>query len=411
MSRYGPDTLVAVFPFTRQPEGDEIVIGRPETAVFVALPADGVELLDLLAAGKTVSEAQGHYQAQYGEVPDLDDFLTLLEHKGFVRPVQAAGAAESAAAAELSAPAPVRFHLQQFPESLARRLFGRTALVIYGALILLGLVLIAADPSLLPNRTALYFPEQMTLLRISLMLLGIVMVLIHELAHLVAARAVGVASRIGLGNRLWMLVAETDMTGVWALPRRQRYLPMLAGPLIDAVSTALLLLVSFATRRGWIDLPLPLLRLLQALLLSYLLQLLWQCYFFVQTDLYYVLANLFQCKNLMADTEAYLRSQLHRLLGKGERQDLSYIPPAEMVTIRRYAVVWLLGRAVAVVVLLGIYLPGLTLYLMRLGAIFGSGYRADPYAYLDALLVSSIFLLQQGAGLVLWVRGLFTKGR
>ena len=58
-------------------------------------------------------------------------------------------------------------------------------------------------------------------------------IFVHELAHLIAARAVGVNSRMGISHRLWYLVAETDLTGLWSVTRNQRYLPMLAGMIVD----------------------------------------------------------------------------------------------------------------------------------------------------------------------------------
>ena len=51
---YALSDFVEVFPFTRQPEGDEVVIGRPDIGVFLALPAEAVEILDDLAAGRSV---------------------------------------------------------------------------------------------------------------------------------------------------------------------------------------------------------------------------------------------------------------------------------------------------------------------------------------------------------------------
>jgi hypothetical protein len=46
---------------------------------------------------------------------------------------------------------------------------------------------------------------------------------VHELAHLAAARSLGVPARIGLSTRLFYLVAQTDVSGIWAAPRRARY--------------------------------------------------------------------------------------------------------------------------------------------------------------------------------------------
>ncbi len=410
MSRYASCTQVRVFPFSRQKEGEEIVIGRPDTAVFLALPPDGVELLDHLAAGRTVGEAQQLYQEQHGELPDVEEFLLLLEQKGFVHPEEEVGASAEAATVSTPAPAVVRYHLAGFPEPVARFLFGRPALLAYAAIILLAIGLMVADPSLLPRPEVLFFQERMTVMRVILMAAGVVVLLQHEMAHLIAARAEGVPSRLGIGHRLWVLVAETDMTGIWGIPRQRRYLPLLAGPLSDALSAALLTLVGFAQARDWVHLSPPIFQLVQAILLTYLLQLFWQCYFFLKTDLYYVASTFFKCKNLMADTEEYLRNWAARYFKWLPVTDQSHIPIAERRVIRWYAWVWVLGRLGAMAVLFGVILPVLWLYTVRFYSILSQGFSANPSAFADVLLLSSIVLAQRGAGIWLWLRSL-VKGR
>ena len=92
---YSPDTLVSVHPFTRQPEGEEVIIGRLETGVFLAVPPEAVEVLEYLAQGKSVGEASEIFRQAHGEVPDLNEFLDLLEAKGIVRPLAAGNSGKS----------------------------------------------------------------------------------------------------------------------------------------------------------------------------------------------------------------------------------------------------------------------------------------------------------------------------
>src|SRR5688500_19707863 len=82
---YTRETRVSVHPFSRQLENGEFIIGRPDTGVFLALPAEAVEVLDQLAGGRTVGEAQDLFQQQHGELLDMDDFLGFLETKGLVQ--------------------------------------------------------------------------------------------------------------------------------------------------------------------------------------------------------------------------------------------------------------------------------------------------------------------------------------
>lgn len=405
MGQYVNQTSVVVYPFTRQHEGEEVIIGHLSTATFLVLPPDAVEILDYLAHGKTVGETQALYREKYGEVPDLDDLLSVLEQKGFVAPLgeHSSGTALPGIPAAIK-PTQIRYHFANFPQPLAQQLFSRTALMLYGAVIGLALVAIARDPSLIPGWEAYFFKENATLMIVGLMALDGVALFLHEMAHLVAARSLGVFCRLGVSNRMWTLVAETDMTGVWSVPRQQRYLPFLAGPLLDMVCTALLTLIFFGEHRGWLGLPPVVHQLGFAWLLNYWMGLLWQCYFFVRTDFYYVVANFFRCKSLLSDTEVLMRNQLARWCRWVRRVDQSHIPHRERRIIRSYALLWLFGRAAAIWVLIAISLPLMWHYCVRLAGILAAGYGANPAAFIDALLMLALVCIPQGLGFWLWFR-------
>jgi hypothetical protein len=226
------------------------------------------------------------------------------------------------------------------------------------------------------------------------------------MAHLLAARAVGVGSRLGISHRLWTLVAETDMSGLWGVPRNRRYLPLLAGPLVDAASASLLILTLFAQHRGWLSVPGGLARLLPAMLLVYLLSLLWQCFFFVRTDFYYAIANFFNCKSLLGDTEAFLRNRLASAVPFLRVVDQSHIPEREMRVVRAYTFVWIVGRLLALSALVFIHVPLVINYFALVSATLSAGYHASARIYLDTLVMATLAVLPVLAGLWLWLRSL-----
>jgi putative peptide zinc metalloprotease protein len=409
MGQYTGDILVAVYPFTRQSEGEEVVIGRTDTAVFLVLPSDAVELLDYLADGKTVSQALSLYQEKYGEVPDIEELLDFLEGKGFVQLREKNGNTAFVSSAEK--PTQLRFHFANFPRSLAQRLFSRSVLVSCGVVIGLALLAIALDPSIVPGWGAHFFPKNLTLMRLVLITMSYLVLFLHEMAHLIAARAVGVSSRMGISNRLWILVAETDMTGIWGVPRNQRYLPFVAGSLLDAVSASILTLILFAHSHAWLVLPPVVFLLSRAMLLTYLLGLLWQCYFFVRTDFYYVIGNFFRCKSLMKDTEVYLRNQLARFIPSVRKVNQSHIPAFERRVIRIYAILWLVGRIAAFGGLIFISIPLMWHYYLAVFGVLSAGYQTNTYAFIDALLMLLLVFTPRGIGFWLWIRSFRSSQR
>jgi putative peptide zinc metalloprotease protein len=406
MTHFDHDRRVEVYPFSRQADGDAIIIGRRDTSTFLALPAEAVEILDTLAKGQSVGEASAQYRARHGETPDMEDFLGLLESKGLVARSGAANWHDTAVA-----PAAPRFNFTGFPQPLAQLLFGPAGMTLATLTVGAGLVVACMAPSVVPRWDALYFDHNRTLMGITVILLSYVTLFIHEMGHLVAARAAGVDSRIGISHRLWIVVAETDLTGLWAIPRRRRYLPLMAGSVVDAVSASLVLVVLYASARGWIVLPHISWLLLRALFFVYLIQILWQFFFFVRTDLYYVLANLFSCRSLMQDTENFLKNVVAPWVPWFQVTDQGGIPASERRVVVLYSVFWLAGRLVAIGGLVLISLPLFWRYLLGVSATLQAGYAAHPYSFLDSLAMSTFSVVPFSVGMILWFRSLTKKWR
>jgi hypothetical protein len=229
-------------------------------------------------------------------------------------------------------------------------------------------------------------------------------IFLHEMAHLVAARAVGVSSRLGISNRLWDLVAETDMTGIWAVPKRQRYLPFAAGMITDLTSVALVSILLFSQNRGWLSMPTPLFLLLHGLVFTYTVRLIWQFYFYVRTDVYYIFVNAFNCKNLLSDTQTFLLNQLSRCLPAIPKVTQDNIPNRERRVIHYYSIFYLIGRGFAFAALIFLSLPVLWSYIVELTGKLTTS--SDWYTFGDTVLFTLVFIIFEGGGFFLWIRSM-----
>ncbi|MEM8530891.1 MAG: hypothetical protein AAGF95_08610 [Chloroflexota bacterium] len=417
MTTYIDSQRFAVYPFERQDEGEEVIISRADTASVLVLPTDGVDLLDRLAEGRTLAELNAYYQDTYDSTPDLDDFLETMEEAGFILPLATDQTVDASTVKDLftdgtagQVPAQ-QFHFENFPESLARTLFSTYTLVLCCIIFGITGIAIALEPSIVPGWQSLVFTEHITLMNLTLMLIGFVGVALHEMAHLIATRSFGISSRFGIGHRMWVIVAETDMTGVWILPRNKRYIPFLAGPLLDLTITSLLLMLLFAVQSGWLVLPETAILIIRAIIFGYLLGLLWQCYFFLRTDFYYVIANYFGCKNLMEDATDLLKNYSAKIAPWVSTTDQSHIPRHERNVIGVYAWVWLIGRIVALSVFVLVVIPLLYTYAIIIGQTLLAGYQTDPYGFLDVVVIGTIVLSWQGFGIFLWIRSLYYSWR
>ncbi|MFP5260894.1 MAG: hypothetical protein ACLGJB_03185 [Blastocatellia bacterium] len=408
---YTRDTVITVHPFTRQAEGEDVIIGIIESGVFLAIPAEAVEVLDDLAQGKTIGEAVDIYQQKHGQTPDLQEFLRELEIKGIVKPIAQGGNGSEATATASQQRPHVRYHFSNFPPRLAQHLFSRPVLAGCFALIVLALAVLIRDPSLMPTPLDLYFSDQRALSWTILIGSSYLTIFVHELGHLISARALGVNSRIAISHRLWYLVVETDLTGLWSVPKRQRYLPMLAGVLIDAVFISLLMLLLFGWKQQWLVLPSLAVRLARAIMFSCVLRIWWQFFLFIRTDFYYVIASLLNCRNLLKDTEGFIRNQLTRIVPFISPVDQSAIPESERRVIRAYSVVWVGGRVFAFSMLFTVTLPLAALYLRNLSNAIKNGYHANPSDFVDALLLAVYFFIPLMAGILLWLGSVIRRER
>lgn len=410
MNTYTEDIVLGILPFTQQREGDDVIVGFQGTGAFLVIEPEAAALLEELASGKTVGEVSAAYEREHGQKPDLEDFLALLESKGVVaRPGHGTEPQNSGAAIQEQPKR--RYHFARFPQSVARSIFGAPALTFAFVLIALALAAVAHDHSLMPNPANLIFPDRLTLTWTILVILNIATVFLHEMAHLVAARAAGVESRIGIGNRLWYLVAETDLTGLWAIPKRQRYLPMLGGMLCDAVCASLLILFLSGQHMGLLAIPGFVVRVARAMTFTYLMAILWQFFLFMRTDIYFVIATAFNCRNLLSDTEVFLRNQLARFFPTMVQRDQSAIPLRELRVIRGYAFVWIAGRVWAVATGLWASIPVGLSYTRSVVAVVRAGYSANPASFIDSSVLAFYFLVPMVAGLVLWIRSFSARKR
>jgi len=396
---YTRDTVVALQPFTRQQEGEDVIIGNPAKGVFLAVPPDVVEVLDQLAQGKSVGEVSDLYLQRTGETPDLADLLTHLESKGLVEPRSGGPVTRKKAGVPIRE---ITFHFGGLPQSIARSLFSYPVFLVEAILLILACCAIIRYPSLMPMPGDLVFDHQRAFSWTILTIFTYFGIFLHELAHLVAARAVGVNSRMGISYRLWFLVAETDLTGLWSVARTQRYLPMLAGLVVDTTLTSILILLLLAEHQHLFSASALAVHLLRAMIFTNLIRISWQFFLFVRTDLYFVAVTFLNCKNLLVDTRVFIRNHLARLFPRIRSVDQSGIPAAEQRAIRAYAAIFVAGRIWALVTLIWVTLPVLIGYWDTIVPAVRAGYSANPSEFLDALSAATYFLTPTVAGFVVW---------
>jgi hypothetical protein len=289
------DTTVLLHRLTMVPEDEGVMVGRPDTASYAVFPEEGAEALRMLDAGRPLSEVAGWYEQTCGERLDIEDFLAALADLGFLREE---GEEE---------PPPARIRWQR----LGRWTFSWPAWLCYGALTAAALVEMVRQRSLRPSYHDVFFTDHLALIPITLTLVQIPCILVHEGFHALSGRRLGLPSTLTISRRLYYLVAETRLDSLFSVPRRQRYLPFLAGMLADTVLISGLTLLAVALRGHGVPAWCPALCL--AVMFTCVMRMIWQFMFYLQTDLYFVMTNALRCSDLQNATRFYLRLRFRQL--------------------------------------------------------------------------------------------------
>ena len=381
--RIEPSTSVLLHDLATRRDRDEWIVGRMATRTFVALPAVGARAVALLGEGLSVARAEESLRDETGEEFELADFVRGLAALGFVARIGDCPVPDGE---------PPRATLPWLRPRQVGFALHPALPVFVGALLVAAVVVLIGRPDLLPDYHDLLWSPHGSVVLVSGAAAGWTLVLAHELAHLVTARAAGVPGRIRLGTRLQFLVMQTDISGIELAPRRHRLTAYLAGVALNLSVAASLILVL-----AWSDIGTTAHQLLSAALLLTLLPLPFQLMVFTRTDFYFVLQDLTGCRNLYGDGRAYARYIYRRALrsprlggtaGTAPTGDPSTrLPPHERRAVRVYSVVLVVGTVACLTFMATVTLPVDVTLLVRAARGLGSGHGLERNADSAAVLI------------------------
>ncbi|MGI5159987.1 hypothetical protein [Microbispora sp. CA-102843] len=257
------------------------------------------------------------------------------------------------------------------------------------ALIAAGVILLVRQPALLPNWRAILWSPSGAAVLFTQIAIGWLMLFVHELAHLVTARAAGVPGRVAFGTRLQFLAVQTDVSGIWLAPRRVRLTVYLSGMAVDIALCAVCVILSVLTG------PHP---AYSIALLTGMAMLATQACVFMRTDLYFVLQDLTGCRNMYGDVVAYLRHGLTRLLGRGRPGPIAQVSRRERRWLVVYGMVLVGGTLACLGVFATITLPVTVTLVVRAAQTLIS--PSGPSEAVDAVVVLTLLATTQ----LLWLR-------
>jgi putative peptide zinc metalloprotease protein len=392
------ESVVRFRQLSMRPDADGWVIGRVETGDFISVPAVAYRVITLLDAGHPIAHVAAALRAETGTDLAVGQFTADLDELGFIAEVDGQTRADRARPRP-SLPWIRPPHVRWLLHPVVAWAAAGVALAVTGILV--------THPGLIPSYRNLAWSRHAGLAigvdaAIAWTLAGC-----HELGHLATARATGAGGRISLTTRLQFLAFQTDVSGVWAAPRRNRMTVYLAGMTVDLCNALVcLLLLAFGDPHGLAR------QLLAVACTEILLAIPLQFMVFMRTDVYFVLQDLTGCANLYADGSAYLRYLIRH---HGRPDPTVACVPRQRRAVRAYSALLVVGTVACLGVEAKITAPALIVMLARaIGELGHAGFLGR----LDGGVALAVLLTWQGLWLLRWwqrhapqVRRILCNGR
>ena len=334
-------TSVSLHPLKTQKDKLNYIVENESTGDFFEMPEVCIHAIELINQEKPLEEVEKALIDRYPyEDIDILNFVTQLLELKLVSKINSEEILSESVQKNQTG-------FIWLPASLGRFFFNNITSKLYSLLLIASAGLILFNPNLFPHYSDLFMFDLMLLNILAVMLIGFFLVIIHEFGHVLAIRSEGLPAKIEVGNRLFFVVLETDMSQVWKLLAEKRKKLFLAGMNFDIVVLFLALAAQFLASENTLAIG-----LLKLVVLNTFIRLVFQTAVFMKTDLYYVIENKTGCYNLMENGRNFLAKWLP-FLSVPETETFD----GEEKFVRRYAYFYLAGILLTFAITAYYYIP------------------------------------------------------
>ncbi|WML49913.1 hypothetical protein RCG23_08615 [Neobacillus sp. PS3-34] len=278
------------------------------------------------------------------------------------------------------------------PTTIGKFFFNKNTNAIFIIFFILSILLLITHPHLFPHYKDFFVFRFMALNILVWLLIGFVLILLHELGHILAMRSYALPTKLGLGHRLVLLVIETDMSLAWRVPLRDRSVLYLAGLYFDTM----VLFASLGVQVIFPSLEGITLGLLKMVVFNIFIRIVYQCCIYMKTDLYFVFENMTGCYNLMENAWQLIKKWLP--FQKIAESEPIYEGEKKIVVL--YSLVFAIGVILTILLYVFYYLPQL-LYAVK-STLPGFREPVTSLYFLDAFLFALQILISFGLLFYSW---------
>ncbi|GAA0428170.1 hypothetical protein GCM10008983_00530 [Lentibacillus halophilus] len=333
---------LTLYPLSIREDKKHYIVEEPVSGDFFEMPAVSVDAIHLINRGEPLDNIERELQATY---PDEDvaliPFVEQLVDLGLVKEVDGE-------TVPLTKQEPLPSGFTWLAASVGRFFFNRFTMKLYIVIVLVNLWLMFMNPQLVPAYQDLFLFDAMTLNMLLYMGISLLLVLMHEFAHILAVRSYDLPATLDVGRRLFLVVFETDLTCAWKLAPQQRNRLYLAGICFEQVMVLIALVIQLAVSGSTLVSG-----IFALVVLDIFIKTIYQCCFYMKTDLYYLFENMTGSYNLMENSQQYLRKWIPFMKQDSTTEAFA----GEATTIRLYALFYSIGLLLTFGVFLFYFIP------------------------------------------------------
>ncbi|WP_456271821.1 hypothetical protein [Bacillus sp. AK031] len=375
------DNSVVCTQLSIQKDAEEFIIGSVFNNVFIRVPEEAVILIGYLDGSKTIDEIRNILKVEHQLDIDIIDFIQDLLELELIFSIDGN-----------------RLHNNVKKQNnwlvgISSMAFNKFTNILYLILFLscFGIFIIRKD--LFPTYNDIFVYDTMGISLLILTATTWFLTFFHELGHYLATIKLGVPVKFQLSLRLYWLVVEADVSGLWSVPQKARYVPYLAGMAFDGLLLFLALTIQILFPSFF-----PGFFAMSSLLL--ILTFGFHCLIFLRTDIYYVIMNLLNIPSLHDHAKEYINS----LIWKRMESPTVSLSKKERFYIKGYSTIYILGSFIALTLLFLYTIPG-SLLLIKNTYNQIISINSSTFYFIDGLITLLIILFN----CILWIFGAVSK--
>jgi putative peptide zinc metalloprotease protein len=338
------NSTIKLKPLNIYEDKKNYIVEELGTDNYFEMPKICIDAIELMNKGYNLDDVQNILMNHYpNENIDILDFVNQLYTFGLIIEIDGI---------EVKNQRKDNLQHNQFwwiPSFVGKLFFNQKSIIFYLVLFVINIGFFVKFPKLFPNYKDIFLFQSMTFNILTWSILSLIILLIHEFGHILAIRSKDLPVTLEIGHRLFFIVFETDMSHVWKLPPRERNILYLAGLCFDQVSLFAALSLQLILPEEWALFK----GMLGVMVFDIVIKMLYQCCFYMKTDLYYVFENVTGCYNLMENAQWWLKKRLPFLRAEGKGDVFA----GEERIIRYYSLFYAAGVFITLAIFIFYILP------------------------------------------------------